>query len=183
MGRAFALAVAALAFAVPALAAAGTPHRLAPSLRPPEPRLAKARVTRIFLENRKVASWLDRYPKKGRTTETTYQSGVWTVQVWWGRAGEIATGRVDDHSGAVTEAWTGPQVAWKMARGSKGAFGGDRINSYPVWLGFCAAFLIGLVDWRRLRSLRNLDLLVFLSLSVSLWFFNRGDIFTSVPLA
>src|SRR4029079_5090739 len=38
-------------------------------------------------------------------------------------------------------------------------------------------------DLRRPFSLRNLDLLVLLSFSVSLWFFNRGDIFTSVPLA
>ena len=83
----------------------------------------------------------------------------------------------------MTEAWTGPQVAWKMARGYDGAFGGKKINSSPVWLGFCAVFLIGLVDWRRLRDVRNLDLLVLLSFSVSLWFFNRGDIFTSVPLA
>ena len=83
----------------------------------------------------------------------------------------------------MTEAWTGPQVAWKMARGGNGAFGGERINSYPVWLGFCAAFLLGLVDWRRLLSLRNLDLLALLSFSVSLWFFNRGDVFTAVPLA
>ena len=48
-----------------------------------------------------------------------------------GQAGEIATGKVDDTSGAVTEAWTGPQVAWKMARGSTGAFGGRKINSLP----------------------------------------------------
>ena len=33
MGRVLALTVAALALAVPALAAAGTPHKLAPSLR------------------------------------------------------------------------------------------------------------------------------------------------------
>jgi len=39
----------------------------------------------------------------------------------------------------VTESWTGPQVAWKMARGYEGAFGGDEINSLPVWLAFCAA--------------------------------------------
>jgi hypothetical protein len=82
----------------------------------------------------------------------------------------------------VTEAWTGPQVAWKMARGYDGAFGGKKINSLPVWLGFCAAFLLGLVDFRRVFSLRNLDLLVLLSFSVSLWFFNHGNIFTSVPL-
>ena len=188
MGRAFALAVAVLALAAPALAAAGTPHHrarapLAPSLRPPEPRLDKAAVTRIFLQNGKVASWLRRYPHKGRTIETTYKAGSWTVKVWWGAAGEIATGRVDDHSGAVTEAWTGPQVAWKMARGSPGAFGGREINRAAVWLGFCALFLLGLADLRRPLSMRNLDLLALLSFSVSLWYFNRGDILTSAPLA
>ena len=97
-------------------------------------------------------------------------------------AGEIATGHVDDLTGKVTEAWTGPQVAWKMARGYPGAFGGQKINSYPVWLSFCALFLIGLVDWRRPFSLRTLDLLAMLAFSVSLWFFNRGNIFASAPL-
>ena len=36
-----------------------------------------------------------------------------------------------------------------MARGSPGAFGGNRLNSLPIWLGFCGLFLLGLVDWRR----------------------------------
>jgi hypothetical protein len=174
--------LAALALAVPALASAGTPKKLAPSAQPPELRLAKAQVTRIFLQDDKVADWLGRYPRTNRTNETTYENGVWTVKVWWGKAGEIATGHVDDHSGAVTDAWTGPQVAWKMARGYPGAFGGKEINSAAVWLGFCALFFIGLADLRRPLSMRNLDLLALLSFSVSLWYFNRGDIFTSVPL-
>jgi len=89
---------------------------------------------------------------------------------------------VDERSGRVTEAWTGPQVAWKMARGYPGAFGGKTLNRIGVWLGFCAVFLLGLVDWRRPLSLRTLDLLVLLSFSVSLWFFNRGDVFMSMPL-
>src|SRR5918912_1099966 len=38
-------------------------------------------------------------------------------------------------------------------------------------------------NFRRPLSWRNLDLLVLLSFSVSLWFFNRGNIFASVPLA
>ena len=105
------------------------------------------------------------------------------MNVWSGKAGEIATGKVDDASGAVTEAWTGPQVAWKMARGYKGAFGGAKINSPWVWLSFCALFLLGLVDWRRPLSVRNVDLLVLLSFSVSLWFFNHGNIFAAMPLA
>ena len=174
--------VAALALAVTASAAAGPPKKLAPSMQPPKPRLAKADVTRIFLRYGKVSSWLDRYPRTDRTTETTYRDGIWTVKVWWGKAGEIATGHVDDHSGAVIDAWTGPQVAWKMARGTPGAFGGKEINSTGIWLAFCALFFFGLADLRRPLSMRNLDLLALLSFSVSLWFFNRGDVFTSVPL-
>jgi hypothetical protein len=183
VSRASALGLlAALALAVPALASAGPPKKLAPSAQPPEPRLAKAEVTRIFLQYGKVADWLGRYPRTNRTTETTYKNGVWTVKVWWGKAGEIATGHVDDRSGAVTDAWTGPQVAWKMARGYPGAFGGREINSAAIWLGFCALFFVGLADLRRPLSMRNLDLLALLSFSVSLWYFNRGDVFTSVPL-
>jgi hypothetical protein len=105
------------------------------------------------------------------------------VNVWSGAAGEIATGQVDDASATVTQAWLGPQVAWTMARGSPGAFGGKKINSYPVWLGFCALFLLGLVDWRRPLSLRSLDLLVVLGFSVSLWYFNHGHVFASTILA
>ncbi|HTS73486.1 MAG TPA: hypothetical protein VMG74_07235 [Gaiellaceae bacterium] len=186
MGRVVALAAVAVALAVPALATAAPPQQHKPlpasSLQPPEPRLTKAEVTRIFLSYRKVASWLDRYPEKGRTTDATYAKGSWKVDVWWGVAGEIATGRVDDKSGAVTEAWTGPQVAWKMARGYSGAFGGNEINNAGIWLGFCAVFLLGLADFRRPLNIRNLDLLVLLSFSVSLLYFNRGDVLTSVPL-
>ena len=149
-----------------------------------KPRLTKKRATSIFLAHPKVRDWLERYPTRNRVTDATYDKKYedWTVKVWWGEAGEIATGRVKDDTALVTEAWTGPQVAWKMARGYEGAFGGKKINSLLVWLGFCAVFLAGLVDWRRPLSIRNLDLLALLSFSVSLWFFNRGDIFTSVPL-
>jgi hypothetical protein len=187
MGRALALAGALLALAAPALAPAMTsPHGEAPAfpspLQPPEPRLPKAEVKRIFLGDHKVAGWLRRYPQKDRAIQATYKDGSWLVKVWWGAAGEVATGRVDDHSGVVTEAWTGPQVAWKMARGYDGAFGGKEINSVALWLGFCALFFVGLADLRRPLSIRNLDLLVLLSFSISLWYFNRGDIFTSVPL-
>ena len=147
-------------------------------------RLTEKLATDIFLRDDKVADWLDRYPQQGRVTDATYdkERGDWKVGVWWDSAGQIAVGRVDDGEGEVTEAWTGPQVAWKMARGYSGAFGGKQINSVAIWLAFCIVFLLGLADLRRPLSLRNLDLLVLLSFSVSLWFFNRGDIFTSVPL-
>jgi hypothetical protein len=147
-------------------------------------RLTEARATAAFLAHPKVDDWLERYPVKGRTTDATYDagSGAWETGIWWGEAGQIAKGLVDDASGRVTEAWTGPQVAWTMARGYEGAFGGNELERLPVWLGFCALFLLGLADLRRPLSLRNLDLLVLLSFSVSLWYFNAGDVFTSVPL-
>jgi hypothetical protein len=141
-----------------------------------------------------VADWLDRYPAKQRSTSASFEAdsskcglaargGCWNVSVFDTKAGEVAKGKVDDIGKAVTEAWTGPQVAWTMARGGKGAFGGTRINSLRYWLPFCALFFIGLADLRRPFSLRNLDLLALLSFSVSLWFFNDGNIFASAPLA
>jgi hypothetical protein len=157
-----------------------------PFIPAPEPeRLTEQRAEQIFLADPKVRDWLDRYPTKGRTVQAEFQDddSTWRVKVWWGEAGQIADGKVDDRSGVVTEAWTGPQVAWKMARGGPGAFGGRDINKPIVWFGFCLVFLIGLADLRRPLSLRNLDLIALLSFAASLWFFNRGDIFTSVPLA
>src|SRR5512133_938727 len=183
MARVLAVALAAFALAGSALAA-GNPPKLHGSLSPPSQRLQAAAAKRIFLQYPKVADWLRHYPRARQVDASfTKTTSLWTVKVWSGPAGEVATGKVDDRSGGVAEAWTGPQVAWKMARGSPGAFGGKEINSVPVWLGFCALFFFGLADLRRPFSLRNLDLLVLLSFTVSLWFFNRGDIFTSVPLA
>jgi hypothetical protein len=146
--------------------------------------LTKKRALALFSRDPKVADWLARYPVEGRVDDETYdaKTSSWTVKIWWGKAGEIAEGKVDDASGVVTEAWTGPQVAWKMARGYKGAFGGAKINSPWVWGAFCLVFLLGLADFRRPLSLRNLDLLVLLSPTASLWFFNHGNVFTAVPL-
>ncbi len=89
---------------------------------------------------------------------------------------------VEDTTGRVAEAWTGPQVAWKMARGGEGSFGGKTLLKPYVWAAFCLVFLLGLTDFRRPLSMRNLDLLVLLGFTVSLAFFDRGEIFRSVPL-
>ena len=169
--RALAVVLLALVVASPAHAA--------------KARLTEEQATAAFLRHEKVADWLDRYPTRGRVEDAEHdpKTGSWTVHVWWQEAGEIATGKVDDASGRVTEAWTGPQVAWKMARGHDGAFGGKAINRLDVWLALCAVFLLGLVDWRRPLSLRTLDLVALLSFSVSLWFFNDGAVFTSMALA
>jgi hypothetical protein len=104
------------------------------------------------------------------------------VKVWSGEAGQVAQAVVSDPTGIVEEAWTGPQVAWKMARGSEGSFGGKTLLTPWVWAAFCLVFLVGLADVRRPLSLRNLDLLALLAFSISLVFFSRGEIFASVPL-
>lgn len=94
---------------------------------------------------------------------------------------EVTLVIVDPKSGEVKESWTGDQVAWKMARGYSGAFG-HKLNAPYVFLPLCAIFLLGLVDWRRLRRVANLDLLVLLGFGVSHFFFNRAEIGVSVPL-
>jgi len=147
--------------------------------------LTKARALAIVERNHKVAAWLARYPGlHGFEHEEDYdgKTATWTVKIWLTKAGEVVQATVDDASGVVTSAWTGPQVAWAMARGYKGAFGGAKINSPWVWGAFCLVFLLGLVDWRRPFSLRTLDLLMLLSPTASLYYFNHGNVFASVPL-
>lgn len=151
----------------------------------PEPRLDEQRAIDLALAFPKIRDWVDGYPQKGLTENADFEDDkrVWTVKVWSDRpdAGQIVLARVDDETGKVTEAWTGPQVAWGMARGYKGLFG-RQLNEPWFWFPLCAVFFVGLADLRRLRSLRNLDLLVLLSFTASWWFFNRGEPFTSVPL-
>ena len=65
-----------------------------------------------------------------------------------------------------------------MARGSKGAFG-RRINEPWIFGPLLLLFVVGLFDWRRILSLRNLDLVALASFTVSLWYFNEGLVFWS----
>ncbi|HYM46626.1 MAG TPA: hypothetical protein VES65_10785 [Solirubrobacteraceae bacterium] len=97
-------------------------------------------------------------------------------------AKEIGQVIIADESGRVLEQWTGFQVAWTMARGYPGAFG-RHVNALYIWLPLCLLFVLPFVDPRRPLSLLHLDLLVLLSFSVSLAFFNHGRIYASVPLA
>jgi hypothetical protein len=96
-------------------------------------------------------------------------------------AKEIGQVIVADQTGRVLEQWTGFQVAWTMARGYPGAFG-RHVNALYIWIPLCLLFVLPFVDPRRPLSLLHLDLLVLLSFSVSLAFFNHGHIYASVPL-
>ena len=135
-----------------------------------QPQLTEDQVVAAFLADGQVASWVKRYPADSLAHQVFFDQGsdMWRVYVGNETAGVVADGRVSDETGEVTQSWAGPQVYWTMARGYKGIFGGQWITKWPVWVGFCFAFLAGVVDFRRLLSWRNADLLVLLSFSVSL---------------
>ena len=104
----------------------------------------------------------------------------WQIS-WFADGKELVQVHVSDRLGIVTEAWTGPQVAWRMARGYEGAFG-RTFNAPYVWIPLGLLFLAPFVDPRRPFRLLHLDLLMLVAFAVSHVWFNRGEIFTSVPL-
>jgi hypothetical protein len=155
-------------------------------------RLTAARVERIAAANSTIRAELRRHP---RATPYEYTKGDRTWQVSWFSAGrhqvELAEVYVSDVTGRVTQAWTGFQVAWSMARGYPGAFGRS-VNHWYVWIPMCLLFLAPFLPWPRRRrhrtdprwrpTLLHLDLLVLLAFSVSLALFNHAEIGVSVPL-
>ena len=137
-----------------------------------------AAATRSAAQDAKVVA---ERKENGDLSHTTAKvDGSWEVS-WFAGDERVALVIVDPATGTVRESWTGYQVAWKMARGYSGAFG-HKLNAPYVFLPLCAIFLLGLLDWRRLRRLANLDLLFLLGFGASHLFFNRGEIGVSVPL-
>jgi hypothetical protein len=134
----------------------------------------------IEVANRDPKAIDEREKNPGLAPSASMVEGHWEV-AYFAAGKEVALVLVDPHSGEVTESWTGYQVAWKMARGYSGAFG-HKLDAPYVFLPLCAFFLLGLVDWRRLRRVANLDLLVLLGFGISHFFFNRAEIGVSVPL-
>jgi len=140
--------------------------------------VSRAGAIDIANQDPKVVAEKREHPELGPSAEK--KEGHWEVAYFEG-GDELVLVLVDAHSGEVLESWTGYQVNWKMARGYSGAFG-HKLNAPYVFLPLCAFFLLGLVDWRRLRRVANLDLLVLLGFGASHYFFNRADIGVSVPL-
>jgi hypothetical protein len=105
----------------------------------------------------------------------------WQVSYFSKQGKEIGQVIIADYSGYVMEQWTGFQIAWSMARGYSGAFG-RHVNALYLWIPMCVLFFLPFFDWRKPLRLLHLDLLVLLSFSVSLAFFNHGRIYISTPL-
>jgi hypothetical protein len=135
----------------------------------------------IFLAHPDVERWMRRYPRRTWRTSSIFRApqNVWEIGVYSGNAGQTAAGEVD-RDGRVLEALVGPQVAWPLARG--GGIGGA-INQPVIWISLCLLFMIGLADFRRPLSMRNLDVLALLSFSVHLWYFNEGRVFAGAIAA
>ncbi|MGZ4170622.1 MAG: hypothetical protein ACXVR1_02395 [Solirubrobacteraceae bacterium] len=165
------------------VAASGSPVLVTSLTTPPAGyRLTAERVLALAEHDPRVKAELRRHP---RAVPYEYTKGAPTWQVSWFShtkpQRELLQVYVDDNTGAVTQAWTGFQVAWSMARGYPGAFG-RRVNAWYIWIPFCVLFALPFVPWRRRPSLWHLDILVLLSFSISLAFFNHAEIGLSVPL-
>jgi hypothetical protein len=150
-----------------------------PTVPPRDHFLNAVQATRIAARDPKVREEIG---KHDRVTRQAFAKGPGRWQVSWYTGGdEVAQAIVDERESRVVEAWTGPQVAWQMARGLEGAFG-RRVNSPWVWIPLMVAFFVAFFDFRRPFRVLHLDLLVLLSFSFSHVYFNRGEIHTSVPL-
>jgi hypothetical protein len=105
----------------------------------------------------------------------------WQVSYFSKQGKEIGQVIIADYTGHVMEQWIGFQIAWSMARGYPGAFG-RHVNALYIWIPLCILFFVPFFDWRNPLRLLHLDLLVLLSFSVSLAYFNHGRIDVSTPL-
>src|SRR3954463_9791149 len=200
--RAVALAALAVALlAVPARAqpagAAKAPPATAttqtdPNAAVPVPDMTKAPTGRRLtgVEVQKIAERTPVYRKEHAKHRGSYPNvytkgpGRWQVSLWSAgkKPKELAQLYVDDQTGAVTEAWTGFQVAWTMARGYAGAFG-RKVNAPWVWIPLTLLFVAPFLELRRPLRMLNLDLLVLAAFGVSVAFFNDAQVGISVPIA
>ncbi|HWE10000.1 MAG TPA: hypothetical protein VG325_11630 [Solirubrobacteraceae bacterium] len=180
--------LAVLTFSAPALAtttaAPGAPVLVTSMSTPPTGyRLIAAQVLRVAQGNPSVKTELRSHPR-AVPYEYTKGPGQWQVS-WFSQTKpqkELMQVYVSDATGKVTQVWTGYQVAWTMARGYPGAFG-RQVNAWYLWIPLCILFVAPFAwpQWRR-PTVFVLDLLMLVGFSISLAFFNHGDIGLSVPL-
>jgi hypothetical protein len=149
---------------------------------PPRPPVSRQAAIAAAEGNDDYRQSLREHPGLRPVATRNETTGDWEVGFYRGGE-ELVQVVVDDQSGEVEESWTGYQVAWRMARGYPGAFG-RKLNAPYVWLPLCAIFVLGLLDWRRPFRIAHLDLLAIVAgFGLSHYFFNRGEIGVSVPLA
>jgi hypothetical protein len=147
-----------------------------------QPRITQTKAIEIARLDPKAVAAAEQHPDLAPSASRNPGTGLWEVG-FFTKGNEVVQVVVDPNTGKVLESWTGYQVAWRMARGYPGAFG-RMINAPYIWLPLCAIFVLGLLDWRRPFRLAHLDLLVVVAgFGLSQYFFNKGNIGASVPLA
>jgi hypothetical protein len=186
----------------------GTPVLVSVQNKPPAGyRLTAAEVERIAFADHNIRATVKNH-RGAYPAEYTHGPGQWQVSWFTPKGKEIAQVFIYDPTGKIEQAWTGFQVAWSMARGYPGAFG-RRVNAWYVWVPLCLLFMAPFIPWRlprarhpaspesagrqssgcrgvdgrRAWSLLHVDLAVLLGFSISLAFFNHGNLGMSVPLA
>jgi hypothetical protein len=148
----------------------------------PPPPVSREAAIATAKEDHDYQQTLREHPGLRPSATRNESTGDWEIG-FYADGEELVQVVVDDQSGELEESWTGYQVAWRMARGYPGAFG-RTLNAPYVWLPLCAIFVLGLLDWRRPFRIAHLDLLVIVAgFGLSHYFFNRGEIGVSVPLA
>lgn len=178
-----ALAGSAVAAAAPAPTSPGLPNvGTVPAATPQRVALTSAQAIEIASASPRLTAWLADHPIVRTASTRDAKTNQWTISFIDIKEKTQGVVIVDDARKAIVETRTGPQVAWQMARGYKGAFG-RAVTEPQIWVPLLVLFLVPLVRWRRLVSLHTLDLLALCAFTASLVWFNRGEIFTSVPLA
>jgi hypothetical protein len=147
-----------------------------------QPKITQSKAIEIAKTDPKAIAAMRQHPDLSPSASRNQGTGLWEVGFFTGGK-EVVQVVINPYGGDILESWTGYQVAWRMARGYPGAFG-RTVNAPYIWLPLCAIFVLGLLDWRRPFRLAHLDLLVIVAgFGLSHYFFNRGNIGVSVPLA
>jgi peptidase YpeB-like protein len=147
-----------------------------------QPPISQTRAIKIAKTDSKAITASQEHPDLSPSASRNQSTGLWEVG-FFTHGKEVVQVVIDPNNGKILESWTGYQVAWRMARGYPGAFG-RMVNAPYIWLPLCAIFVLGLLDYRRPFRLAHLDLLVLVAgFGLSHYFFNKGNIGVSVPLA
>ncbi len=144
------------------------------------------RAERVALAVGKIAA-IKRAHRGSYLDTRAKDAARWEVNLWSrARRGhpsvQLAQVYVDRRTFAVLEAWTGPQVAWTMARGYPGAFGRS-VNNPWIFITLLVLFVLPFVDPRRPLQWLHADLLALAGLGASYAWFNDANLDASVPIA
>jgi hypothetical protein len=155
---------------------------VAPDVQQNLPPVSPRQAVRIADRTPQVRSERSRHPDLRPDNVTLFKgSANWGISYLAG-TDKLAEVTVDGSNGRVIEAWQGTQAAWVMARGHHGYFG-ERFDAWYIWLPLCLLFVAPFFDPRRPFRMLHLDLLVLVGgFGLSHFFFNQGEIGTSVPL-